>query len=254
MNTSTFAITPEKLFDWQLQLMNQLSSQALQYIGLAITIVLALVAMLYFFTLRPFNKELERQAKDIKDARISIQETIEKELTQIKKEMEGLSSSLRGEALNILKEAEKKILTRAREENFVSVVKAREELMKRIVNVQMAQSSSGKDLRILKDAKKKLENSLEDIEIDLHDVRAFVLSAEGKMGAFLVPLRALEKVIGTRNEYQIPYVLDRLKKGLEGIELRIEDEARISEVLKKLPEKYTPTKEKILAVVKSAKK
>ena len=85
MGTSTaFAITSRDLLDWQLGLINQLSVYTLAYLGVAVAVVLALGGAFYLFTLRPFEKELERQAGEIKDAKENLRQAFETQLNQIR--------------------------------------------------------------------------------------------------------------------------------------------------------------------------
>ena len=273
-NATSSLITSDILVSWQLNLIDQLTNYTLTYIGIAVTLILASGGLIYLFSLRPFERELQRQSNELKTSRESLQQMIEVQLSALKIQINDMSGIIDSRVSDLLSEAERNIITKASAESSIGIAQARADLEKaskeisehisdvkenlikevRILEDRLAQSATvqaehTQKLGEISRAQLALERTNKDIEFRVRELETYKYSKEGKRGSYLVPLETLEEVCENGSQYDITQWLKRLKEGIANSVLDADEIVRINKVLAKIPAEFKLLKEEITEVI-----
>ncbi len=277
--STTQLVSYQDLIQWQLNLINQLSTNSIEYIGIAVTLILFLGGVFYLFTLRPFEKELERQALDIKNAKDSLKSLIENESKSLKNEIEKTVFNFDEKSDTLLKKAEISFMEKAtsqisvaasllREdatkisaENASSLSKTKEDLIEeiRVVDAKIAKldttiTTQTKTVENVLSTQTKQESTNRDLDLRLRVVETYRFSKENLMGSITVPINTIDSLIGTKDAWRIPKWLETLKESVTGVLLKADQKSNIVKVLDKLPAEHTITKNEIISILQNSKK
>jgi len=260
MGTSTaYAINSKELIDWQLALIDQLSSYTLAYIGFAIAILLALGGIFYLYTLKPFEKELQRQAGEIRDAKNTSKEALEQKFESLKSEIEERSSFIKTETETALATSLEDIRLTVATETSLEIAKTKEDLIKEVRDLQekiselkLKQATQDKDLEVLKGSRTKDVEEDKKIDIRIRTLETYMYFKEKKMGSITIPLKTIKDLIGSKDEWRLTRWLQQLKEGITGFVVTADTKVDVVDTISKLPAKYKVLGDEILKIVNSS--
>ncbi|TSC86497.1 MAG: hypothetical protein G01um10148_483 [Parcubacteria group bacterium Gr01-1014_8] len=260
--TTISAVTPisgSDLVRWQLDLIHQLNTASLEHIGFAITVVLALGGIFYLMSLRPIEKELEKQSSSIVDARQALESQVTSSVTALRAEIGALSNEIREDTKLLIKKSEEDILAKSSATTALALSKEKGEMIEeiravdeKISKLTTASVSQQKDVASQGATQNRQQLTITDLEMRIRELETYMYSKEGRMGAILIPLRTIKETMGTPGEWRIPRCLETLKEEVfPG--MKAETMAEVREVLDQLPAKFKDTVEEILLKMKKPK-
>lgn len=255
---STSTITYELLLNWQTGLINQLSTQTIEYISLAVTFILATGGFFSYFTNKNLAKDIKKQEAELVNVKKELQTEIRSELTKSRDEISELTSIIMKDIEVKLTEAETNILKKTQDSNALVLAKVQEEISKAVIEinqkistVEISQANNIKDVKTVTASIDLIKNDVNSLEIEIGVLKIYKYSKEGQMGAILEPLSMINKLIGTSAAWRIPDLLNSIKEHVQKYSpLDTSTQVKVSETFAKLPSKFDIPKEEILSIIR----
>ncbi|OGM94189.1 hypothetical protein A2524_00750 [Candidatus Wolfebacteria bacterium RIFOXYD12_FULL_48_21] len=217
--TSTI-ITGETLLDWQLEWSRHLSTQSVEYLGIAIGVITLLGGGFYFFSLRPLEKGLDEQEKQIENQKKEVERLIKEEIEKAKKDIKAL-----------VVESTVKDISIAVSQSRESIEKELNGIRTKLSSLDITRAEQSKEVQSIKKDQGATKTYLRDVDFRLRDLEIYKYSKEGQMGAIYVAIETIKKAIGTLEDWRIPYLLDSLEKEIDGLTLDFDIKNKIGDIL-----------------------
>lgn len=267
MPTSIVA-TPEVI-----DLINNLATLNLGYLGIAVTILVFFGGAFYLFNFKPIKDNLEKQERIINELKKEIEKNIISFKEKMEKDFDNFKNVQNDEISNLVTQRDEKLLSDIQTkivtfekdftENFNSFADKKDVDLKVIILAETSGKIQILEKNIISLASKvKAENEKESsnvmriissLQSDLKELKrtnrileVFMYSQKGQMGAIYGCIDLLRDAID-ENTWRIGSSLEDLSKEIDGIKLEGEVITRIEEQLVRLSKmpKYSPLVAKI---------
>lgn len=256
-----------------IDLVNNLVTINLGYLGIAVTILVVLGGAFYLFNFKPLKDGLKEQEgtlnaleKEVKENLSSSKDEIKEDLEIFKKEQEGslsrLASERDGKILSDIK-TQIVIFEKTFSEKFDSFAAEKDENLKKIILAEVndkirdleknitsiiktSQSETETIIKSLQQSINNLQKNQKESSRKIRFLEVYKYSQEGKMGAIYGTIDLLGEAIDD-NSWEIEGSLDDLYKEIKDHTLESDVITRIEEQLVKLDneKKYDPLVKKI---------
>ena len=267
MATTTISIT--EIID----LIENLATLNLGYLGVAVTILVFLGGAFYLFNFKPLKDALERQEKTLSDLEKEVKENLSSSKKEIKEDLEVFKKE-QGEDLSkfskqrddkLLADIQTKIANFEKEftQKFDSFAEEKDANLKTIIlaevsnkvrelektlsaEISSSKSETEKEIASVKKLFASLQDNLKEVKRKTRELEVFKYSQKGQMGAIYGSIDLLEEAID-EDSWRIDGSLEDLNKEIEDYKLEAEVITRIEEQLVRLDNKpkYAPLVAKI---------
>lgn len=262
MATNTIVI-PEII-----NLISNLATLNLGYLGIAVTILVFLGGAFYLFNFKPLKDNLEKQEKTIDGLKKEVEENLSSSKKEIKEELEEYKKNQDGVVLNLVTQRDDKLLADVQTkiaifekeftQKFDSFVDEKDKNSKTVILAEVSDKirelekslttivSSVKTENDKKNTNTEksfssLQNDFKELKRCNRKLEVFMYSQKGQMGAIYGSIDLLKDAID-ENSWRIDSTLEDLNNEIKGIKLRGDIITRIEEQIVRLNDKpkYLP--------------
>lgn len=249
-----------KLLEFQRDLVDQVITYNLGYLGIAVGIIVALGGAFYLFNFRPLKdalskqeSELGEQAQLLKDTEENLRKETLSRLDDATDKVASLQETNKQEILSLVEEkliesealvsreieASMRRETKSIKEQLLIEMKnllltSESELKEQIntLDKQLVQEAGSLDIKI-----SSLKNKMDDVNRRIRELEVYKYSKEGQMGAIYGLVDLLNEAITNKEGWRINRYLDLLRKEIDGCYIDADIVSNIEEQLERLKEK-----------------
>jgi len=247
------------ILDTKVNLLNDINGRILNTVywtlGILAAIFLGIISVNLYFNISANKREIQKIKEEILGTSKNLIKTAEAEITEKvstanRKENDRIKEEILGTSKNLIKTAEAEITEKVSTANRKDLDKEIENVLNIIKNETLIYQTKiteqvntiEKSVLSINSGIKNMSGKLEEAEVDIKELDAFMYSQKGKMGGIINQIELLEYDIKNRSWY-LKYRLADLKEEIKRYDLTKELDKKLRELLSSIKDKKEFTSE-----------